>query len=223
MRSELAIEIGGTRLLLLADKAAYWPEQNAMLIADVHFGKAAAYRALGQPVPPGTTAANLKRLDALLAHYPCRQLIFLGDFLHAPQSRTHGTLAALAQWRARHARLECLLVRGNHDARAGDPPTELDIAIVDEPYPLGPFALCHHPAVHPGLHTIAGHLHPAYCLQGKGRQRLRLPCFYSEEQLTVLPAFGDFTGGFDITDAPGRRIFVTGDDGIWPVTPEWRK
>ena len=83
----------------------------------------------------------------------------------------------------------------------------------------GPFALGHHPVAHAGLHTVAGHLHPVYCLQGPGRQRLRLPCFYSEPGLTVLPAFGDFTGGFDIADAADRRIFVTGDDGIWPVSP----
>lgn len=79
-----SVQLAGTELWLLADKAIWWPQQQALLIADIHIGKAAAYRALGQPVPQGTTAANLQRLDALLQRFACRQLIFLGDFLHAP-------------------------------------------------------------------------------------------------------------------------------------------
>ena len=217
MNRELSLDIAGTRLLLLADKAAYWPAQQTLLVADVHFGKAVTYRALGQPVPAGTTANNLRRLDALLSIYDCARLVFLGDFLHAPQAMTPAVLTALAAWRKRHPRLECLLVRGNHDLRAGDPPPELGIAVL-EPVALGPFALAHYPVAHAGLHTLAGHVHPVYCLQGPGRQRLRLPCFYSEPDLTVLPAFGEFTGGFDIADGADRRIFVTGDDGIWPVS-----
>lgn len=218
MKRELAIDLAGTRLLLLADKAAYWPEQKTLLIADAHFGKAAAYRALGQPVPRGTTASNLQRLDTLLAAHDCARLIFLGDFLHASQALTPAVLDALAAWRMRHTALDCLLVRGNHDLRAGDPPPGLGIVVLDEPVELGPFALGHHPGLHAGLHTLAGHVHPVYCLHGKGRQRLRLPCFYSDPHVTVLPAFGDFTGGCTIVAMAGRRIFVTAAGGIWPVT-----
>ena len=80
----------------LPEKALYWPAQQALLIADVHFGKAAAYRSLGQPVPHGTTASNIAVIDRLLAKLPCRLLIFLGDFLHGPGSHAPGTLEALA-------------------------------------------------------------------------------------------------------------------------------
>lgn len=217
MKPALPFHIAGTSLLLLADKAAYWPEHKTMLIADAHFGKAAAYRKLGQPVPRGTTATNLQRLDRLLAQYDCRQVIFLGDFLHAPESHASTTLSALANWRLRHAALHCLLIRGNHDLRAGDPPAWLDIEIVTEPYVLGPFALCHLPMTHATHHVIAGHLHPVFRLQGKGRQSLRLPCFYSESHMTVLPAFGDFTGGMEINKGAGRQIFVAADNGVWQV------
>lgn len=218
MQTALPLEVAGTTLLLLADKAAYWPQQKVMLIADVHFGKAAAYRALGQPVPRGTTAANLKRLDKLLAEYECRQMIFLGDFLHAPKSHAAATLAAIGAWRNRHAQLNCLLIRGNHDLHAGDPPEFLNIEIVSEPYILAPFALRHTPAPHPAYHVLAGHLHPAFHLQGKGRQRLRLPCFSCDAGMTLLPAFGDFTGGMSIANAAGRRIFVTQGNGVWPIS-----
>ena len=217
MKRELELKIARHTLLLLADKALYWPERKMLLIADPHFGKAAAYRALGQPVPHGTTATNLLRLDALLASYPTTHLIFLGDFLHAPKSHAPATLAALHEWRQRHAALACTLIRGNHDRRAGDPPSALKIDIVNEPLVLSPFALRHTPAIHDGHHVIAGHLHPVFILHGKGCQSLRLPCFHSTDELTMLPSFGDFTGGHVLQARPGSRIFITDGSGVWPV------
>lgn len=217
MTAHLAIDLCATELWLLADKALYWPEPQALLIADIHFGKAAAYRRLGQPVPSGTTETNLARLDALLARYPARRLIFLGDFLHAPESLAPATLAQLAAWRHRHAGLRLTLIRGNHDRRAGDPPPELGIEVVGEPLLLGPFALQHEPEPHPTHHVLAGHLHPAYRLRGRGRQSLRLPCFCLGERVSLLPAFGDFTGAAEIDAGPGRRLFLVGDGEVWPL------
>lgn len=211
------MRIAGSEAWLLADKALYWPAGEALLIADIHFGKAAAYRALGQPVPRGTTTSNLQRLDALLAQYRCRQLIFLGDFLHARQSHAPATLAALHAWRERHAGLDILLIRGNHDRSAGDPPPTLGIRVVAEPCLLGPFALQHEPTPHPSHHVLAGHVHPVCMLRGRGRQRLRLPCFSLEERSTLLPAFGAFTGGMQVSAQPGRRLYAVGDGGVWPI------
>jgi DNA ligase-associated metallophosphoesterase len=217
LNPEYVLQIAGTEILLLADKAIYWPEMKTLLIADIHFGKAAAYRALGQPVPCGTTATNLLRLDRLLAQYDCSQVIFLGDFLHAPKSHAPATLAAIEKWRNSYADLSCILVRGNHDLRAGDPPPRLNIEIVNEPYLLGPFALRHIPVPHATHYVLAGHLHPTFHLQGKGRQSLRLPCFSCDANLTLLPAFGDFTGGMTVADIPGRRIFIAEGSGVWAV------
>ncbi|AHL76239.1 DEAD/DEAH box helicase [Stutzerimonas stutzeri] len=218
MTPHLPIELEQTELWLLADKAIYWPERQALLIADIHFGKAAAYRRLGQPVPHGTTQTNLLRLDALLARYPCHQLIFLGDFLHAPESQTPAVLAQLHQWRAAHPELAITLIRGNHDRRAGDPPASLDMAVVPEPLLLGPFALQHEPDPHATHHVLAGHLHPALRLSGRGRQSLRLPCFCIGERVSLLPAFGDFTGMMEIDANAGRRLYVVGDNSVWRVT-----
>lgn len=215
MNAYVPVTLAGAELWLLADKALYYPEYRALLIADVHFGKAAAYRKLGQPVPHGTTQNNLQRLDDLLERYPCERLIFLGDFLHARESRTVATIEALTQWRARHPMLFITLIRGNHDKHAGDPPKELAIETVPEPLLLGPFALQHEPHRHPTHHVLAGHVHPVYQLQGRGRQRLRLACFYLGEKLSLLPAFGAFTGGYQVDREQNGRIYVLGDGAIW--------
>ena len=119
MSTPYPIRLAGEELWLLPEKAIYWPAQQALLVADVHFGKAAAYRRLGQPVPQGTTTQNVSLLDALVARLPCRQLIFLGDFLHGPGSHAPATLAALAQWRARHVDLPMTLIRGRSSSTSG--------------------------------------------------------------------------------------------------------
>ncbi|MFL1414687.1 ligase-associated DNA damage response endonuclease PdeM [Pseudomonas fildesensis] len=211
------ITLEGEELWLLADKAVYWPARQCLLIADAHFGKASAYRSLGQPVPQGTTTENLQRLDRLLSTFRCAQLIFLGDFLHGPGSHASGTLSALRTWRARNHGLPMTLIRGNHDKRAGDPPADLRIEVVPEPLLLGPFALQHEPDAHASHHVLAGHVHPVYRLRGKGRQSLRLPCFQIGARVSLLPAFGAFTGGYSVERDDERRIFVIGDREVWPV------
>ena len=207
--------MAGEILWLLPERALWWPAQRVLWVADLHLGKAATFRALGQPVPSGTTLANLQRLSQLIAHYQPAQLVFLGDFLHAAQARTPTLLAALADWRAAHSSLACTLVRGNHDSRAGDPPADLAITVVDEPHPMGPFAACHHPQQQPGRLVLAGHVHPALNLRGAGRDRLRLPCFCLEEGQLVLPAFGEFTGGWTVVPQPGRQLFAVGGQAVW--------
>ena len=215
MSEYLPVQLAGTELWLLADKAIWWPETQSLLIADLHLGKAATYRQLGQPVPHGTTAENFQRLNALLHRYPSRRLIVLGDFLHARQAKNPATLAALQEWRSAHVAMDITLIRGNHDRNAGDPPAELGIETVGEPLLLGPLALQHEPQPHDTHHVLAGHVHPAYRLRGKGRQSLRLPCFLFGERVSLMPAFGSFTGAMGVLPEDGERVFVVGDGGVW--------
>ncbi|HTH44867.1 MAG TPA: ligase-associated DNA damage response endonuclease PdeM [Oxalicibacterium sp.] len=212
----LRIEVAGATLQLLPQRAVYWPAQRMLMIADIHFGKAAAFRAQGVPVPRGTTSDNLARLDALVDALDARQVLFLGDFLHARTSHAPATLAALRRWRAQRSALDLTLVRGNHDERAGDPPADLGITVVDEPYELGGFSFCHHPHAHAQGYVIAGHLHPVFRLSAAG-DSLRLPCFVFGSNGGILPSFGAFTGGFAISPQAGERVFVTTGDAVYAV------
>lgn len=211
----LAVTFAGENVWLLPERALWWPAWRILWIADLHLGKAATYRALGQPVPAGTTRENLARVSRLVSHYQPAQLVFLGDFLHAVQARTASVLEALAQWRGAHPDLNCTLVRGNHDSRAGDPPPQLGISVVEEPWLIGPFAACHHPQAHPTHAVIAGHLHPALNLRGRAHERLRLPCFCLEARLAILPAFGEFTGGWRVLPQAGRQLYPVGGQAVW--------
>jgi DNA ligase-associated metallophosphoesterase len=212
------LEAGGVRLQLLPGRAAFAPDERTLLVADVHFGKAASFRRLGVPVPSGTTAETLAALDALLDGTRASRLVFVGDLLHAARGRTAAVVEVVAGWRARHADVDMLLVRGNHDRRAGDPPPEWRIDAVDAPWPLaGRLVVVHEPEPVAGAYAVAGHLHPAVVIGGRARDRLRLPCFHFGAQVGVLPAFGAFTGAHVVVPAPGERIFAVADERVVEV------
>lgn len=208
-----SIQLAGEEVVLCGDHAMVWSARRTLLVADAHFGKAAAFRARGMPVPAGTTANNLARLDALIDAHEVERVVFLGDMFHARESHAPVTLAALRAWREQRADLQLLLVEGNHDTNAGAPPADLRIELVGEPYIEGPFAFCHHPKPFMDRYVLAGHLHPAYRLSGR-RESLRLPCFWLGEQVGVLPAFGDFTGTSTIAPLAGDRIYAVADGRV---------
>ena len=214
------VEWGGEVLHLLPERGVWWPAQRTLMVADIHLGKAASYRALGQPVPGGTTQDNLDRLTRLLDHHQAQTLVVLGDFLHAASARTPHVLASLEGWRQQHAPVEMVLVRGNHDDHAGDPPPHLGIRVVDEPWRIGPFACCHHPQRDPDRYVLAGHDHPVCRIRGPGRDSLRLPCFSSHPQGATLPAFGAFTGGHEVRVQPGMTVHAIGAGRVWAVPPQ---
>lgn len=218
MTGSIELALAGERLQLRSERAIYLPAHGALLVADVHVGKAQSFRRLGVPVPSGTTADTLRRLDALLDATGARRIVFLGDFLHSARAQTATTLAALARWRERRAALELTLVRGNHDLRAGDPAAALGIEAVDEPLRLAGLALCHHPRPVAGAYTLAGHWHPCASLGGRARDRMRLSCFWlgaeARHPVGVLPAFGSFTGMHPIERRAGDRVFVLTEDRV---------
>ncbi len=217
----MKIELAGEALQLLPERALWWPAQRTLFVADLHLGKAASFRRLGQPVPHGTTVDNLDRLSALIECHAPRRLVFLGDFLHAAPAQAPRQIEPVARWRALHGTLDCVLVRGNHDRHAGDPPAALAINIVNEPWPLegDRLAACHHPQTISGLGVLAGHWHPAVRLRGPAHDRQRLPCFCLREGLLVLPAFGAFTGGSSQPLPADALCFPVGGGRVWPAVP----
>ncbi len=216
----------------MPERAVYWSRAGALIIADPHFGKAAAFRAGGIPVPGGTTAAMLRRLSAALDATAAARLLVLGDLLHARAGRAPRTLEQVAEWRAARPNLAITLIRGNHDTRAGDPPADWRVECLDAPVVEPPFVWLHEPppyrsadcqsaaiGLQPVLrlpdagYPIAGHLHPAVALSGNG-QAMTLPCFYFGRDYALLPAFGEFTGTAVIRPRAGEAVFVLAGDEI---------
>ena len=202
-------------LTLLPQRAVWREATRTLFVADVHIGKAAAFRAAGLPAPTGTTRENLARLDALIDAFAPRRLVVLGDLFHARAAYRDASLLEVRAWRRLRPGLAITLVMGNHDARAGAPPAALGLELVNDPSSLDGVECRHHPlddAGDIGPSLLAGHWHPAARLSGPGHDRLRLPCFVMRGRQLVLPAFGEFTGGaVAAADAVTALCVVAGD------------
>jgi len=202
-------------LKLLPQRAVWREATRALFVADVHIGKAAAFRAAGLPAPAGTTRENLDRLDALITTLAPRTLVVLGDLFHARAAYRDGSLGQVVAWRAARRDLSIRLVAGNHDLAAGPPPAELGLEIVDEPHHFDGLECRHRPLDEvdgDGPPALAGHIHPATRLAGPGHDRLRLPCFVLRGRQAILPAFGEFTGSASVqADTEAALCVVAGD------------
>lgn len=212
-------------LHLLPERAAYWADERTLLVADVHLGKDATFRAEAVPLPLGSTASDLDRLSSVITRTGAKRLIVLGDLYHARAGMTSATLDPLRAWREQHADLEVVLVRGNHDRDAGASPPDLRITEHDGPLALGPFRLQHDPgaasdsAPAPDGYVICGHLHPGMVLRSGGHSE-RLPCFHANPARLILPAFSEFTGLHILRPEPGDQVAVIAGDEVIHISPE---
>jgi len=211
----MRIECEGQSLELLPERGAFWAEASALIVADVHLGKAATFRRFGIPAPEATTDATLADLDAMLERTGARRPFVLGDLFHDVDALAPATLSRIERWRARRPHLELDLVRGNHDHRAGAAPTSLALReydALDDP----PFLLRHEPGPDDRGFVLAGHTHPAATLPGLAGRRAKCPCFHfrEAERVAVLPAVGRFTGTHPIRQRAGDRVFLVGPERV---------
>jgi metallophosphoesterase superfamily enzyme len=63
-------------------------------------------------------------------------------------------------------------------------------------------------------YVLAGHVHPAVVLRGKGGLSAKLPCFVVGARRMILPAFGSFTGGAALAHRADDQLFAVADDDV---------
>lgn len=206
MAPELPTTLASEQVLLLGARALYWPARKALLIADLHLGKADVFRRAGIGLPSGGTGDDLERLSALLQQHAVDTLWILGDVLHGAAHRA-AWYRQWQGWREQHATLEIGALAGNHDRAL--PKADLGLTLLGEQLQVGPFLLRHDPHPHPSLHVLCGHVHPLARLPGMQR---RWPAFWLRERLTVLPAYSRFTAGIAPVLATGEQLVACVED-----------
>ena len=215
MHDDARVRLAGEEAWLLGGRGLLLPAHGALLIADLHLGKADIFRRAGIALPTGGTSSDLERLRGLVERTGCTSLWILGDVLHGPVHRAgwHGQWLA---WREQRPALTVHVVRGNHDRDLAH--ADLRVTVHETEAALGPFVLRHEPVASSGAHTIAGHLHPVVALPGLPR---RLPAFWLRDGVTVLPAFSRFTAGVRPVLSAGERMVACVDDAA-VLLPAWR-
>ncbi|WPU94178.1 ligase-associated DNA damage response endonuclease PdeM [Mucilaginibacter sabulilitoris] len=205
----------GQNLSLLPQKALYWEQQKALIVADMHFGKVGHFRKAGIAVPRDMEQSDLATLSDLIHEYKPEKLLFLGDLFHSDMNNDWDWFIL---WRSQFPGLQIILIRGNHDIIADSHYQNLNIELHNELL-IGPFLMLHHPLSDTGLqnasgYVFCGHIHPGVSLSGRGRQSITLPCFAFGSEQAILPSFGKFTGKVAIRSQKTDRIFAVLKDKV---------
>ncbi len=196
----------GQKLHLLPQKAIFWENEHTLIIADIHLGKVAHFRKAGIAIPGILAQKDYLVLDEVLRLYPIHRVIILGDLFHSTHNQAWEVFSA---WLLNHTDMRFILVKGNHDILPDNLYQLNQIEIHSDYLIKHPFVFSHVPIDKPSdLYNLAGHIHPAVKLTGKGKQEVVLPCFYFGKYRGILPAFGNFTGKGSILTGTGDNIFV---------------
>lgn len=199
----------GQTLHLLPEKGIFWEEKNYLILADLHLGKAGHFRKSGIPISDLIHSKDILILDKLIAKFKPEQVIFLGDLFHSDHNQGW---EIFKRWIKSKAPLPFKLVLGNHDVLDENSYRISNLEVMEK-LSLHPFELTHIPE-ETELYNLAGHIHPAVRLTGKGRQSLRLPCFYFGERNGLLPAFGNFTGTAKINIQESDAVYAIADQKV---------
>ena len=204
MRSpEAHIYFGGHSLILHAQGVLYWPNQRTLIASDLHFEKSTFLARHGSFIPPYDTLDTLERLEQLVAHYQPERLILLGDSFHDGQAwqRLDEMLRARIMTLTVLVR-ECIWIEGNHDGELNAHPLGVlrSSVYIDGIH----FA---HDDTHAARPVIIGHFHPKARVQ-VGKHNVSGKCFIHCETMLVMPSFGSYTGGLNITHKAIQNLFV---------------
>ena len=187
----------GLRLLATPGGALLAPDVNALIVSDLHLGKAERIaRREGRLTPPYEARETLSRLDALIARFRPATVICLGDSfdddasagaLGGPERAMLSVMLAGRRW---------VWIAGNHDPApiglGGECVAELTLGGV----------VFRHEAEPGAVGEVSGHYHPKARLRGPGR-----PAFLVDENRIIMPAFGAYTGGLNVLDPAFSGLF----------------
>ncbi len=204
--SRLRVAIG-ENLVLDARRAAWFPHERVLAVADLHLGYAWAHRLGGQlmPIPPAND--TLGRLTELQGDYAPSEIVVLGDIVHRAvaldvlKEEIRALLDALAP------RSRLTFIAGNHDRHLKKILQQWQMPIdLVESRAVGSDLLIHGDRAigpqYPGQRVFMGHEHPAITIGDGVTTSHKCPCVLLSPTVVVLPAFSSWAAGTNIRAYP---------------------
>lgn len=216
----VSLTINGISAICDPSGGLYLPQQNLLVVSDLHLEKGAAFARRGQMLPPYDTIETLKILSSLITHYQPQTVVSLGDNFHDRRGsellneEIRVILNDMIDGRT------WIWINGNHDP---DGIHGLKGVAADD-YQISGLTFRHEPSPVPVLGEIAGHLHPCAVVRRQG-QSIRSACFASDGKRLLMPAFGIMSGGLDLRHKAFQGLFdksqlityILGKGRVYPV------
>jgi len=193
----------------------YWEEEKALLIADFHVGKSAHFRKSGLGLPHHSHLRDLETLQQLIIRYRPSSIFFLGDLFHSDYN------AEIRHWHTQVAQWidprKICLITGNHDRWSIDQNPEVRSFDIQDHLEIRGIHLNHEPKKVENKHVLCGHIHPALYMQGQGRQKIKLHCFWQNAHQLILPAFSELNRGTVVDAKRKDSLFACLEDSVIQV------
>jgi DNA ligase-associated metallophosphoesterase len=184
-------------------RAAWFPNERVLAVADLHLGYAWAHRLAGQLMPITPPTDTLGRLEDLQRDYKPREIVVLGDIVHraVALASLEKELRELIENLSAQSRLT--LLAGNHDRQLHKVLQQWTLPIeLAEAREVGGNLLVHGDKAIAGhqrsQRIIMGHEHPAISIGDGVTTSQKCPCFLVSDSVIVLPAFSNWAAGTNI-------------------------
>jgi DNA ligase-associated metallophosphoesterase len=199
---ESILELAGACLLAHCSGALYWPDEELLVVADLHLEKGSSFASRGVLLPPYDTAATITRLAEVTTRFAPRLVVALGDSFHDNRGPARISDADRAALGALQRGRDWIWLAGNHDP---EPVSDLG-GISAKTLAVGQLNFRHAPQ--PGfVHgEIAGHLHPVARVPSRAGTLSRR-CFACDGRRIIMPAFGAYVGGLNVRDRTFSAVF----------------
>ena len=199
-----------------ARRAAWFPSERVLAVADLHLGYAWAHRLSGQLMPITPANDTLARLQELQRDYEPREIVVLGDIVHRAMALAVLEEEVCELLNGLSPRSQLTFLAGNHDRDLQKVLNQWSLPIqLASSRTVGGYLLVHgdaavHPADESGhskagtreLRIVMGHEHPAISIGDGVTTSEKCPCFLVSDRVIILPAFSCWAAGTNIRAYP---------------------
>ena len=207
------VEFANNRFLLDASGTLFWPDFDLLIFSDLHFEKGSFLSQFANPLPRMDTRKTLDNMQKVLATYQPECVVCLGDSFHDGNAISrmetsniellNSMVASAQKWQ---------WVLGNHDPEipkeiTGESFVSLkqnNILLVHEPEDLKKINEAHG-STQTITAQIIGHFHPKMRIKQSGHS-MSGKCFVVSNDVLLMPAFGQYTGGLSVDDKVVKNI-----------------
>ena len=198
------IIFNNNKFVLNPDGSMFWPQESCLIVGDLHLEKSTSYIDQGNFLPPYDTLDTLTKLSHTIKKKRIKKVIFLGDVFHDSNGYERLKLPEKSLF-DKILNENTIWISGNHDANFK--PKHVNSFTL---YKLNKLTFSHISCSKNSM-EISAHYHPKVTFKYLGT-KISKPCFLIDKYKIILPAYGSYTGGLNISSNAFKNIFSNNFD-----------